>query len=273
MADFFDNITLFLPALGTLVIISLLTSGIGLFVISKKISLIGESISHAVLPGLALAYFLKLHEHSITLFLFALAFVLIYFLCIHFFETIYPDKKDSLFATLQVGFLALGALFFQFSPVPVQLTDIFLGQIFSISYNDLYFQILVALVLMTVFFINYKKFCLLFFDPQFYQVHLRSKNQTQFIFDIILSATLILSIQSVGSLLALGFLVIPSLIGLAFNKNLKTTMLLALSISLLSSFLGFYISYQWSWSTGPSIMALLFGLFIIISLLKKQRRG
>lgn len=268
-----DTLTLFLPALGTLVLISLLTSLVGVFVISKKISLIGESISHAVIPGLALAYLFQVHENSILLFLSALGFVLLYFICIYILETLYPDKKDSLFAVLQVGFLALGALGFQHSPIPIQLTDIFLGNIFSVSLQDFYLNAAITLVVLTVFFIYFKKFCLLFFDPIFFEVHRGAKTTVQFVFDVLLSSALILSIQSVGSLLALGFLVIPSIIALLFNLNLKNTLSAAFFISVITSAVGFFISYQWSLATGPSIIIVMFTLFLIFSFIKKLKLG
>lgn len=268
-----DSLNLFLPALGTLVLISLLTSLMGVFIISKKISLIGESISHAVIPGLALAYLFQIHENSILLFLSALGFVLLYFICIYVLESLYPDKKDSLFAVLQVGFLALGALGFQHSPIPIQLTDIFLGNIFSVSIQDFYLNSAITLIVLLVFFVFFKNFCLLFFDPTFFAVHRGAKTTVQFIFDVLLSSTLILSIQSVGSLLALGFLVIPSIIALLFNLNLKKTLVVAFTISISTSAVGFFISYQWSLATGPSIIVVMFTLFLVCSFIKKLNLG
>lgn len=266
--NFLIAISDFMPSLGSLILVSILTSGLGIFVISKKISLIGESISHAVIPGLAVAYFLKLHESTIYVFFIAQFFIFIYFLLIHFLDTIYPDKKESLFATLQVGFLSLGAIIFQFSPIPIQLGDIFLGNIFAISLNDLYFQLLITFVLVLVFILNFKKFCLLFFDPQFFEAHYKKAKFTQFIFDFLLSSTLILSIQTLGSLLSLGFLVIPTMISLTFKFSIKVTILAALLLAILSSISGFYFSYEFNFGTGASIISVLFIAFLVVSFIK-----
>lgn len=261
---------IFGPSIGALFIISLLTSLFGSFVIDKKISLMGESLSHAVIPGIALGV-LFFGFSFWSLFLGAFLFLVIYSVAMIFLKNKFPHSEDSLFASFQAGSLAIGALLLSNNNLPINISHILLGNIFAVSFEELKNMAIVALIVVALFFYFRKKMLSYFFDTNFYKIKNKDSKVIQFFFDLSIGVVVIISLQSVGSLLSLGMLVIPSLIALFFAKNFRQTYVIAFLVCFVSSLLGLWISYTFNFSAGPSIITLLFSSLIIVTMLTHSK--
>lgn len=261
----------FIPAIISSALISLLVSLYGPFVVNRKTSLMGESISHALIPGVSLGIFFGGFKFS-SIFLGAFAFLIIYSLLFNLFRRKFSHVEDSLFAVFQVGLLSLGSILMFQLDLNLNFTHILLGNMFSVSYEDLVWISLIAMLLLVSFFALESQLLSYQFDSAFYKAKLNKDALIKFFFDISLGVVLILSLQSLGALLSLGLLIMPSLISMQFAKSIKQVYGVSFLISFVCCLLGLLISYETGWPVGPAIMILVFSLFIIFSALFWKRK-
>lgn len=253
------------------IITGLVTAPLGFFLVLRRMSLMGDALSHALLPGVAISYFFfgsSVLAMTVGGFLAGLLVVLF---------TVWaqqhsPLREDSNFAAFYLLSLAVGVLAISLRGNSVDLLHILFGSPLTATAESLYLTLFVCAIVAILFWLMHRFFLMEIFDS----TYLRSRGfrplAYQMIFLILVVASLVVSFQTNGTLLAMGQLLIPGIIGRLWSLRMKTILIIAMLTSSIGSTLGLFVAFQMDWPLGPSTL-VLWGAGYIFSLIFNPQRG
>ncbi len=227
------------------------------FVILKGWSLMGDAVSHSVLPGVVLAYVVGL-PFAVGAFIFGLLSVV----SIGFIKARSRVKEDTVIGVVFTGLFALGLVLMSKVSSEVHLSHILFGDVLGISDADVIQTIVVgSITLLTVLLLR-KDLLLFCFDP----THARSIGlNTTFLYYallVVLALTIVTALQTVGIILVVAMLVTPGATAYLLSDRFDKMLLYAVASSLFSGVFGTYISYFLDGATGGCIVVLQTLLFL-----------
>lgn len=273
----FNDYTLRTITLGT-AILGAVTGMLGSFAVLRKQSLLGDAISHAALPGIALAFLITGAKDTNTLLLGALVSGLIGTFWIRGITTKTHLKSDTalgLILSLFFGFGMLLLTFIQKQPNANQagLDKYLFGQAATLVESDIWLMAIVTFICLIVLLLFWKEFKLLLFDADYAKT---LGFNTKFI-DILITTFIVLAIvlglQTVGVVLMSAMLLAPAAAARQWTNNLGKMVLLAAIFGAFSGVLGTAISAsQNNLSTGPVIVIVASG-FVMLSFVFSPGRG
>lgn len=228
------------------------------FVILKGWSLMGDAVSHSVLPGVVLAYVVGL-PFAVGAFVFGLLSVI----SIGFIKARSRVKEDTVIGVVFTGLFALGLVLMSKVSSEVHLSHILFGDVLGISDADVIQTIVVgSITLITVLALR-KDLLLFCFDP----THARSIGlNTTFLYYtllVVLALTIVTALQTVGIILVVAMLVTPGATAYLLSDRFDRMLMYAVASSLFSGVVGTYISYFLDGATGGSIVVLQTLLFLL----------
>ena len=224
----------------------------------KGWALMGDAVSHSVLPGVILAYALGL-PFSVGAFVFGVGSVA----AIGFVKQKSRIKEDTVIGLVFTGFFALGLVLVSKTRSNIDLTHILFGNVLGISLADIQQTILIS-VLVTAVLLLFRRDLLLFcFDP----THARSiginTGVLHYLLLSVLSLAAVAGLQTVGIILVVAMLVTPGATAYLLTDRFDRMSWLAIGSSVLSSILGVYTSYWTDSSPAGCIVLVQTGLFVI----------
>lgn len=224
----------------------------------KGWSLMGDAVSHAVLPGVAVAYLLNI-PLAIGAFVFGVGSVI----AIGFIKAQTRIKEDTVIGLVFTGFFALGLVLISKVRSSIDLTHILFGNVLGIADADIVQTVIISIFTLVVLAILRKDLMLFCFDP----THARSIGlNTTFLYYVLLSLlslTAVAALQTVGIILVVAMLVTPGATGYMLSDRFDRMMVIAIASGVFSSVIGTYISYYLDGSTGGCIVVVQTLLFII----------
>ena len=228
------------------------------FVTLKGWSLMGDALSHAVVPGVTIAYLIGAP--------FALgAFIsgLLAAAGMGFVKTRTSLREDAVIGVVFTTFFAIGVLLISLFPAGISLRTIVFGNILGISDPDVIQVALISLVTLIVLALKWKDLVLFCFDPN--QARTLGLNPTLLHYTLLtlLAATAVASMQTVGAVLVVATLVTPGATAYLLTDRFSKMLGIAGGIGVVTSFLGAYISYYLDGSTGGCIVVLQTLLFLL----------
>lgn len=228
----------------------------------KGWALMGDGVSHAVLPGVVLAYALGL-PFALGAFVFALASVGL----MGWIRQQTRVKEDTVIGLVFTGFFALGLVLISRMPSGVDLTHILFGNLLGITEADARQTVLISLVVMALLLVRGRDLLLFCFDP----AHARSiglrTGRLHYLLLTLLSLTAVAGLQAVGILLVVAMLVTPGATGYLLSDRFGPMLGLATLSALLATVAGILISYWLDVSTAGSIVLVQTVLFLLAMLL------
>lgn len=273
----FSDYTLRTITLGT-AILGAATGMLGSFAVLRKQSLLGDAISHAALPGIAIAFLLTGAKDSNTLLLGALVSGLIGTFWIRGIITKTHLKSDTalgLILSLFFGFGMLLLTFIQKQPNANQagLDKYLFGQAATLVESDVWLMAIVTVLCLTVLLLFWKEFKILLFDSEYTKT---LGFNTKFI-DILITSFIVLAIvlglQTVGVVLMSAMLLAPAAAARQWTNSLSKMVLLAALFGAFSGIVGTGISAtQNNLSTGP-VIVLVAAVFVVFSFIFSPNRG
>ena len=224
----------------------------------KGWALMGDAVSHSVLPGVILAYAIGL-PFSVGAFVFGVGSVA----TIGFVKQKSRIKEDTVIGLVFTGFFALGLVLVSKTRSNIDLTHILFGNVLGISISDIQQTVLIS-VLVTAVLLLFRRDLLLFcFDP----THARSiginTGVLHYLLLSVLSLAAVAGLQTVGIILVVAMLVTPGATAYLLTDRFDRMSWLAIGSSILSSLLGVYTSYWTDSSTAGCIVLVQTGLFVI----------
>lgn len=238
------------------------------FLILKSWSLLGDAISHAVLPGVVLAYIIGV-PFSIGAFVFALLAVFV----IGAVKTHTKIKEDAVMGIVFTTLFALGLILISRTTSSVDLMHVLFGYVLGISDNAALYTIGVAAAVALIILAFRRTFLLYCFDPTHAQTIGISVRLVHYLLLVLLAITITASLQTVGIILVIAMLITPGATAFLLTKRFSSMLTIAVSISVFSSITGAYMSYYLDISTGGAIVFVqgcLFFLFWGLTLLRAR---
>lgn len=255
-------------ALITASIIGAVAGALGCFIILRSMSLMGDAISHAVLPGVAISYLLGWNYLIGALIFGILASVLITFLKEH--STL---KGDTAIGITFSAFLALGIVLISLARSSTDLSHILFGNVLAVQTTDLGVTLGVSILVLVLLVAFFKELKLTSFDPIFAQSIGIKVAYYHYLLMICLTLVAIMAMRSVGSILIVSLLITPAATAYLFTNSLKHMLLLSSSLGVISSILGIFLGYSFNLPVGPSIVLTATLIFMTAFLISpKQTR-
>ncbi len=244
-------------ALAGAIVIGILCAALGVFVVLRRMSLIGHALTHSALPGLVIAYLL-----GGSLFVGALMATLMTGIGIGAFsreQKVYEDTSVGIVPTVMFAF---GILLISATKSYRDMSAMLFGNILGMTNADLCLTLIVTagiLVMMFLFFKELKLFCV---DSQYAQAIGIPVSFVRYGLLIALSLTVVVGIQAVGTILTSALLVIPAAAARLLTDRLRPMLILACVFAVIAAIAGVYASYYLSVSSGACIVlvcAFFFG--------------
>lgn len=254
------------------IVLSCSVTPIGVFLIFKRMSLMGDALSHSILPGLAVGYFFSSTSFlimSIGGFISGLTVAIIS----NWISERTSFSKDATFSGFCLGFLSLGTILVSCSEHNIDLFHLLFGSILSINLCALRYIGIVSTGTILSLALFYRALVIETFDVEFLRVNnIKFSRWIQVFFLFIVVLNLIASCQITGTLMTLGVMILPGLSARFWVKSLTGVLLLGLCISLLCSWIGLLIAFYFFWPAGPAII-LCASIIFIFSLLVGSNEG
>ncbi|KQQ60245.1 hypothetical protein ASF84_05980 [Pseudomonas sp. Leaf127] len=238
-------------------------------------SLIGDALSHSIVPGVAGAYMLGLPFSIGAFFSGGLAAA-----CMLFLNQRSKLKEDVIIGLIFTSFFGLGLFMVSLSPTSVNIQTIVQGNILAISPTDTLQLVIIGVVSLLILTAKWKDLMVTFFDES----HARSigLNPTLLkgVFFTLLSACTVAALQTVGAFLVICMVITPGATAYLLTDRFERLLIIAVSIGALTSFCGAYLSYFLDGATGGIIVVLqtliFLGAFFLApkhGMLASRRRG
>ncbi|MBG3037168.1 metal ABC transporter permease [Proteus mirabilis] len=246
------------------VIIGIACAILSCYMVLKGWSLMGDAISHAVLPGVVLAY-----VTAIPLTIGAFLSGLFCSFATGYLKEHSRIKEDTVMGIVFSGMFAVGLVIFASVDTDQHLMHILFGNILGIT-PDVLIQIsAICLITITIMLVKQKDFMLYCFDPNQARIVGLPVALLHYGLLSILALTIVASMQAVGIILVVAMLISPGITAYLLTRSFSRMITLAILFSVISSVIGTFISFHIDGATGPSIV-LTQAVFFIIVLLANQ---
>ncbi|WP_017326417.1 metal ABC transporter permease [Synechococcus sp. PCC 7336] len=240
------------------IIVGILCPVTGAFLIVQRLSLLGNVISHSVLPGLAIANFF-----GIDLVLGAFVSGMASTLAIAWIRAKTRVKADAAMSLTLVSFFAIGVALLSLLDSRLDLEDLLFGNILSVSIGDVWQAAAVMLATVLVAVLFYKELLFFTFDRNGAEAAGLPVHTINVCFVAAVTLTIVVGMQAVGVILVISLLVGPALTAYLLVKELHWTIAIGSLLGATSSASGMYLSYYFDLPSGPAIAMVVFGLFLL----------
>lgn len=250
-------------------IISLCAALLGVSLVLKRFSMIGDGLSHVGFGALAIASALNLAP----LFVSIPIVVIFAFLLLRLNEKA-RIKGDSAIALVSTSALALGVVILSLTTgMTTDVNNYMFGSILSISNSDMIVAIVAGIIILGLFAWFYHRIFLVTFDESFAKATGITTEGYQVLLAILTAVTIVLGMRLMGALLISSLIIFPALTSMQIFKKFSSVVISSGVISVVCLWIGLFVSYIMSLPTGASIVVVnmvFFGVFYAIGLIKRK---
>ncbi|MDX1976856.1 MAG: metal ABC transporter permease [Pseudanabaenaceae cyanobacterium bins.68] len=248
-------------AIGVSALVGMVCAALSCYMILKGWALMGDAVSHAVMPGVVIAYILQI-PLAIGAFVFGMGSVA----AIGFIQQKTRIKEDTVIGLVFTGVFALGLVLISKVRSSLDLTHILFGNVLGIPDSELIQTVIISLITLLTLGILGRDLVLFCFDP----IHARSIgiNTTvlYYVLLALLSLTAVAGIQTVGIILVVSMLITPGATAYLLSDRFNHMTAIAIGCGVCSSVLGTYLSYYLDIPTGGTIVLTQTLVFVIAML-------
>ena len=244
------------------IIISLCTSLIGVFLVIKRMSLLGDSFAHASFTGIAIGYVLNINPM-----LSALVFIVCISIGLNKLISKTKLYSESALAVMLSFSLSLALILISVAnEFSVSLFTYLFGSLLTVNYTDIIVSTFVLLLIIIFYYFNYSTLFYTSFNQEIAQIRRKNSSLVEKLFIILCAITVVIAIKAVGILLVSALLVVPALIGIKLSNSLKHSFVISSVVSIFSIILGVLLSFYFDLpSGGVIVLSLVLFFFSIIS--------
>lgn len=245
-------------ALFTSIMVGIICGVIGSFIILRGMALIGDAISHAVLPGVAISYMI-----GINFFYGAVITGMLTALGIGYINQNSRIKNDSAIGIVFSAAFAIGVILIAKANSSINLDRILFGNVLSVRSSDMWMTLIIgAIVLLTVIFF-YKELLVSTFDPTFAAAYGLPNKLIHYVIMILLTMVTVASLQTVGVILVVAMLITPAATAYLLTNRLWVMIVLAALFGAVSSIIGLYYSFVYNLPSGAVIVLVATAIFLL----------
>lgn len=254
-------------ALAISVLIAVPAALLSCFLVLKGWSLMGDAISHAVLPGVVVAYIIGI-PFGIGAFVAGMACAL----ATGYLAENSRIKQDTVMGIVFSGMFGLGLVLYVAIRSTVHLDHILFGDMLGITLSDLVETASIATVISSILIVRWRDFMLHAFDPAQARAVGLPVRLLHYGLLCLISLTIVGVLKAVGIILAIAMLIAPGAIAFLLTRKFSTMMLLAVAIAVTASFLGVYLSFFIDSASAPTIVLLMTVMFLL-AFVRSSRRN
>ena len=229
------------------------------YLILKGWSLIGDALSHSIVPGVAGAYIIGAPLFLGAFLAGGIAATVMLFLNKH--TTL---KEDVIIGIIFTSFFGVGLFMISIFPVSVDIQTIIMGNVLAITLLDTYQLLIIGSLSILILSLKWKDLFLIFFDEAQAQIIGLKPEFLKLVFFALLSLSCVAALQTVGAFLVVAMLITPGATAYLLTDKFQKLLIFSVLIGSFSSFLGAYLSFFINGATGGIIVLLQTGLFFIV---------
>ena len=249
------------------VLVAVPTALLSCFLVLKGWSLMGDAISHAVLPGVVLAYIVGL-PIGIGAFIAGMVCAL----SVGFLKEHSRIKEDTVMGVVFAGLFGLGIVLYTAITTDVHLDHILFGNMLGVNGADILLAVIIALAVALVIGAKWRDLMLFIFDPQ--QAGAIGLNTRLLHYGLLamISLTIVGALQAVGMIMVIALLIAPGAIAFLITRRFGVMLLVAMGVSVGCSLVGVYLSFFLDSAPAPTIVLLMSACFILAFIMTQRRR-
>jgi len=242
------------------VLVGIICAVVGSYLMVQRLALLGDAISHSVLPGLAIAFII-----GADIFIGAFIAGVLSTVVITLIRTRSPIKEDAAMGIVFSAFFALGITLITIiqKDNKIDLNHFLFGNILGVTLTEVRNTAIISTVVVTVVVLLYKELLFYTFDPLGAQAAGLPVNLLNFGLMVLIALTIVASLTAVGVILVLALLITPGATAYLLVKRLNQMMILGAVIGIVASISGMYISYFFNLPSGPAIVLVASGFFTL----------
>lgn len=245
-------------ALITSVMVGIICGVIGCFIILRGMALMGDAISHAVLPGVALSYAL-----GINFFIGAVVTGVLTAIGIGYISQNSRIKNDTSIGIVFTAAFALGIILITFMKSSSDLYHILFGNVLAVRPSDMWMTLAIGIIVLAGVYFFYKELLISSFDPNMSQAYGLPNKLIHYFLMTLLTMVTVASLQTVGIILVVAMLITPAATAYLLTDSLWKMIYLSAGFGAVSSVFGLYISFKYNLASGATIVLTATLLFII----------
>lgn len=242
----------------TSVMVGIICGVIGSFIVLRGMALMGDAISHAVLPGVAISYMLGINYFYGAVFTGVLTA-----LGIGVISQNSRIKNDSSIGIVFSAFFALGIILITKAKSATDLTQILFGNVLSVRTSDMWLTLIIGGLVILVVVIFFKELLISSFDETMAAAYGLNTRLIHYTIMFLLTLVTVASLQTVGVILVVSMLITPAATAYLLTNRLSLMVVMAAFFGALSAIIGLYFSFLYNMPSGPVIALATTSLFIL----------
>lgn len=240
-------------------LVSICSSLLGVILVLKKYSMIGDGLSHVGFGSLAVAA--ALNKEPLTI---AIPIVVIAAFFLLRISENSKIKGDSAIALISTGSLAVGIMVLSMTTgMNTDVSNYLFGSILGLSGSDVKITVFLSIIVLIIFVLFYNRIFAITFDETFSKATGIKANLFNMLIALLTALIIVLGMRTMGSLLISSLMIFPALTSMRILKSFKAVIINSLIVSILCFILGIVISYVYDMPTGASIAVINIIMFII----------
>lgn len=256
-----------LRALAAAVVVGVVCSILGTYVVLRGMAFFGDALAHTILPGVVIAFLI-----GWPLAVGALIFGVLTAVGIGILTDRGMLKEDTAIGVVFAGFFALGvALLSATGNYTVDLAHFLFGNLLAVSALDLIVTAVLGILVLLVIFLFYKEFLVISFDMDLAETLRLPTTFLRYLLLVLIAVTIVVSLQVVGIALMLAMFVTPAATASLVTHRLPTMMVVSAAIGAFSGISGVYASYYLDVASGPAVVLVATTIFLLVFLFAPAR--
>ncbi len=267
-ADLFSY-TFIIRALCVGILVSLCAALLGVSLVLKRYSMIGDGLAHVGYGSLSIAMVLNLTPLKVSIPMVGLAA----FLLLHISERS-KIKGDAAIALISSSSLAIGVIVTSLTTgMNTDVCNYMFGSILAMSKNDVYISVIVSIIVLILYVIFYHKIYAITFDENFARATGIKVERYNMLIALLTAFTIVIGMRMMGTLLISSLIIFPALISMRVFGSFKAVIISSAILSVICFFVGIVLSFQYSIPAGASVVGIniiAFIIFMVAGFVKKH---
>lgn len=243
--------------------ISLSCGPLGVLLVLRRMSLLGDALSHSILPGIAIGYLISgLWLPGLSLG--GIIAGLIVAVASGFVTRRTILHEDASFTGFYLIALSLGVLILSVKGGNMNLTHFLFGSVLAVDHENMLYIVSVTTISLLTLAVIYRPLIYECFDPTFVRLLGAKEGKYHAVFMILVVINLVGACQALGTMMALGIMMLPAITARLISTQVWSTALRAVVIAAICSYAGLILSFQFNWPSGPTIILLCGVTYLLV---------
>ncbi len=263
-------------ALAASVMVGLMCGALGCFIVLRNMAMFGDALSHAILPGVVVAFVVAGGYSALGFFLGAVGAGLLTAVAITWIQQRVATKNDAAIGIVFTTMFALGVMGISYlsknEHAHIDLKDFLFGNVLGVSDTDLVLTGMICVYVLSSIFFFYRLLFATTFQPVIAQTMGINTTLVHYYLMLLLSFAVVAALQTVGVILVVAMLITPAATALLLSRRLPRVLMIASGVGALAAVLGLLLAFAFDTTPGPA-MAVTASLLYAIAVFFAPERG